>query len=49
VIEIVDDTTKYPALLGLDWEFDNHAIIYLKTLKMVFESGQYKVIEPLDP
>jgi hypothetical protein len=23
VIEIVDDTTPYPTLLGLDWEFDN--------------------------
>jgi hypothetical protein len=31
VIEIVDETTPYPALLGLDWAFDNHAIINLKT------------------
>ena len=23
VIEIVDGTTPYPTLLGLDWEFDN--------------------------
>jgi hypothetical protein len=31
VIEIVDGTTPYLALLGLDWEFDNQAIINLKT------------------
>jgi hypothetical protein len=30
VIEIVNDTTPYPTLLGLDWEFDNQAIINLK-------------------
>jgi hypothetical protein len=31
VIEIVDDRTPYPTLLGLDWAFDNHSIINLKT------------------
>ena len=31
VIEIVDDTTPYRTFLGLDWAFDNHAIINLKT------------------
>ena len=25
VIEIIDDTTLYPALLGIDWAFDNQA------------------------
>jgi hypothetical protein len=49
VIEIVDGTTPYPTLLGLDWEFDNQAIINLKTRKMTFESGEYRVIAPLDP
>jgi hypothetical protein len=49
VIEIVDDTTPYPALLGLDWAFDNQAIINLKTQKMAFESCEYRVITPLDP
>jgi hypothetical protein len=48
-IEIVDDTTPYPALLGLDWAFDKQAIINLKTKKMTFESGEYRVITPLDP
>jgi hypothetical protein len=49
VIEIVYGTTLYPTLLGLDWAFDNHAIINLKTRKMTFESGEYRVIAPLDP
>jgi hypothetical protein len=39
VIEIVDGTTPYPALLGIYWELDNQAIINLKTRKMIFESG----------
>jgi len=49
VIEIVDGTTPYPALLGLDWEFDDEAIINLKKRKMTFDSGEYRVIAPLDP
>jgi hypothetical protein len=49
VIKIVDGTTPYPALIGLDWAFDNQAIINLKMQKMTFESGEYKVIAPLDP
>jgi hypothetical protein len=49
VIEIVDDTTPYPTLLGLDWVFENHAIINLKTRKMTFESREYMVIVPLSP
>jgi hypothetical protein len=49
VIDIVDNTTPYPTLLGLDWEFDNQIIINLKTRKFIFELGEYKVIAPLDP
>jgi hypothetical protein len=49
VIHIVDNTTPYPTLLGLDWAFDNQAIINLKTRKMIFESGEYRFIAPLDP
>jgi hypothetical protein len=49
VIEIVENTTPYPTFLGLDWAFDNQAIINLKTRKMTFESGEYRVIAPLDP
>jgi hypothetical protein len=49
VIEIVDDTKLYLTFLGMDWVFDNQAIINLKTRKMEFESGEYRVITPLDP
>jgi hypothetical protein len=49
VTEIVDDTTPYLVLLGMDWAFDNHAIIKFKTRKMTFYSGEYRVITPLDP
>ena len=49
VIEIVDGKTPYPKFLGLDWAFDNQAIINLKTRKMTFESREYRVIAPLDP
>jgi hypothetical protein len=48
-IDIVDNTSPYLALLGLDWDFDNQAIINLKTRKMIFQSGEYRFIEPLDP
>jgi hypothetical protein len=49
VIEIVDGTTTYLKLFGLDWEFYNHTIINLKTRKMTIESIEYRVIAPLDP
>ena len=44
----MDGTTPYPTFLGLDWVFDNHAIIKLKMRKMTFESGEYKIIAPLE-
>jgi hypothetical protein len=49
LIKIVDGTTPHPTLLGLDWAFDNQAIINLKTRKMTFEFGDYRVIAALDP
>ena len=30
VIEIVDESCMYPALLGFDWTFDNLVVIDLK-------------------
>jgi hypothetical protein len=30
VIEIVDDSQPYPAVVGLEWAFDNQEIINLK-------------------
>ena len=49
VIEIVDYTTPYSVLLGLDWAFENQPIINLKTRKMTFQLGDYRFIAPLDP
>ena len=49
VIEIVDGTTPYLTFLGLDWAFNNQAIINLKTRNMTFDSGEYKVVVPLYP
>lgn len=37
VIEIIDDTNPYPTLLGIDWEFDNLAILNLKKRQMSFD------------
>jgi hypothetical protein len=37
VIEIMDDSDPYPALLGIDWEFDNNVMLNLKKRKMYFE------------
>ena len=39
VIEIVDDSTPYPVLLGIDWAFENQAIINLKKNTMSFEGN----------
>jgi hypothetical protein len=49
VIKIVYDATPYPALLGLDWAFENQAIINLKTKRMAFYSRDYRFISALNP
>jgi hypothetical protein len=37
VIEIVDDSCPYPALLSIDWVFNNSIIVDLKKIRMTFE------------
>jgi hypothetical protein len=37
VIDIIDNTSPHPPLLGLDWCFDNHTIIKLNTSNVIFE------------
>ena len=32
VIEIIDDSNPFPALLGIDWPFDNLVVIKLKSI-----------------
>lgn len=49
VIEIVDDSNPYLALLGIDWAFDMNAIINLKKHTMTFEKKELRVIVSLDP
>ena len=49
VIEIVDDSNSYPALLGIDWATDMNGVINLKKRKMIFEKMSLGVIVPLDP
>ncbi len=49
VIEMIDDSNPYPALLGIEWALDNHAVINLKNRQMTFEGKGLRVIVPLDP
>lgn len=49
VIQIVDDSNPYPALLGIDWATDMNGIINLKKKKMIFEKRSLRVVVPLDP
>jgi hypothetical protein len=48
VIEIVDDSCPYPALLGIDWAFNNSTVVDLKKRRMTFEGDGLRVIVPLD-
>ena len=48
-IEIIDDSRPYPALLGIEWEFDNLVVINLKKKQITFEGHNIRIIAPLDP
>jgi hypothetical protein len=48
VIEIVDDNCPYPALLGIDWDFNNSTVVDLNKRQMTFERDGLRVIAPLD-
>ena len=49
VIEIIDDSDPYPALLGIEWAMENAAVINLKKRQMIFEGKDLRFILPLDP
>jgi hypothetical protein len=49
LFEIVDDIFPYPALLGIDWAFNNSTIFYLKKRHMTFERDGLRFIAPLYP
>jgi hypothetical protein len=49
VIEIMDESDPYPALLGIDWAFDNNVVLNLKKRQMSFEIDTLCMVTPLDP
>jgi len=49
VIEIMDDSNPYPALLGIDWATDMNGVINPKKRKMIFEKKSLCVVVSLDP
>jgi hypothetical protein len=49
VIEIMDESDPYPALLGIDWTFDNNVVLNLKKRNMSFEIDTLHMVAPLDP
>jgi len=49
VIEIVDDSNRYPALLAIDWATDMNGVINLKKRKMIFKKKSLSVVILLDP
>ena len=49
IIEIVDESSSYPTLLGIGWESDNLVVINFKKQVMTFENHNFQIIIPLDP
>ena len=48
VIDIVDDTRPYTALLVIYWEIDNQTIINFKKRILSFQDNEIKVVSPID-
>ena len=48
VIEIVEDSSPYPALLGIDCAIDMNGVINLKKRNMIFEKKSLHVVILLD-
>ena len=49
LIDIVDDTNPYPALLGIDWAIDNQTIINFKKRILSFKDSKIRVVAQIDP
>lgn len=49
LIEIIVDKRPYPSLFGIDWDFENYAIIDSKRKTMTFEVYGMQFIQPLNP
>ena len=48
VVDIVDDTNPYPALLGIDWEIENETIINFKKQILSFEYYKLRAVAQVD-
>ena len=48
VIDIVDETSPYPSLLGIDWVFDNNSILNLNNEKMTYELDVVTLVSLLE-
>ena len=48
VINIVDDTNPYPALLGIYWDIDNQTIRNFNKRILSFEDNEIRVVSPID-
>jgi hypothetical protein len=49
VIEILYEKDPYLSLLGIDWDFENYAIINFKKETMTFEPNGTSAIQPWNP
>jgi hypothetical protein len=49
VIEIMDESNPYPALVGIGWDFNNNAILNLKQQHISFDIDTLCVVVSLDP
>ena len=49
VINIVDDTNPYPALLGIYWAIDNQTIINFKKRILSFQDEEMRIVSPINP
>jgi hypothetical protein len=49
VMDMVNESIPFPMLLGIDWTFENEAMINLKIRKMIFQAGNFRVVSPLYP
>ena len=48
VIDIANDTTLYPTLLGIKQAIDNKVIINFKKIMLSFEYSKLRVVAPID-
>lgn len=49
VIEIIDNKSPYPTLLGIEWALDCNGIINLKRKQMTFDDGTNRITTLIDP